>query len=251
MNVLKMDLCRAIHSKEFFLAVLIMAIIGYAAVNKSLIFIVEHTIKSQEITILMILSELKRDGMYLMSIPIACAIIYATAFYDELSYRFIIFSLSRCSRKRYICSKVSTIIITSGVSVLVAWLVMIISCVFALEQRNMSITIDYNNIIKSMGFLTLLIIQSCLSGVMWALVGASASIIMNSKYMAYIVPFMSFYILDVFQKRYYTNRYYLNPSEWMSAAHIGITNCILLLSVVCVFFIFTLTLMMKRKIRDV
>ena len=102
MNVIKCDLRRSIQSKEFILAVLIMTIVGYIALTESLAFLEAHSIRGQDISMLTLYSVFKSNEMFLMSIPIACALIYGTASYDELNYRFIIFSLPRSSRSKYI-----------------------------------------------------------------------------------------------------------------------------------------------------
>ena len=86
MGVIKCDLRRAIHSREFILAVLIMTIAGYIALGKSATFIEVHSLRGYEIPLLTLYEVFKSDEMFLMSIPIACTLIYGTAFYDELHY---------------------------------------------------------------------------------------------------------------------------------------------------------------------
>ncbi|HAX51505.1 hypothetical protein [Muricomes intestini] len=251
MNVIKCDLRRSIQSKEFILAVLIMTIVGYIALTESLAFLEAHSIRGQDISMLTLYSVFKSNEMFLMSIPIACALIYGTASYDELNYRFIIFSLPRSSRSKYIQAKMSALIVSSFSAVLLTWLLMIGCGLVICFNKNMPVYFGDGNGMESGIQIFSWIVQDCLGGVLWALTSAVASIVMNSKYMAYITPFLLYYILDTFQKRYYIAYYYFNPAEWMSSNHMNLGICMIFLIVFCVVLAGILEWMMRKKIRDV
>lgn len=251
MGVIKCDLRRAIRSREFILAVLIMTIVGYIALGKSVMFLGAHSLRGYEIPLLALYEVFKSNGMFLMSIPIACALIYGTAFYDELNYRFIMFSLSRSSGKIYIQSKIAAIIVSSFLAVLLTWVLMIGGGLVICFNKSMPVYFGDGIGIKGGIQIFGWIMQDCLGGVLWALTGAAASVVMHSKYMAYMIPFLLYYILDIFQKRYYTTHYYFNPAEWMSSEHLNYGISMIFLIVFSVALSLTLGWMMKKRITDI
>lgn len=51
-----------------------------------------------------------------------------------------------------------------------------------------------------------------LNGAFWALVGGLAAVITKNRYMSYAVPFILYYVLTVFQERYYQKAFFMNPA---------------------------------------
>ena len=50
-----------------------------------------------------------------------------------------------------------------------------------------------------------------LNGAFWALIGGTSAVITKNRYMSYAVPFILYYVLTVFQERYYQKAFFLSP----------------------------------------
>lgn len=53
-----------------------------------------------------------------------------------------------------------------------------------------------------------------LNGGIWSLTGTVLAVLMEDKFVGMGAPFILYYILVSFQKRYYAELVYLNPQEW-------------------------------------
>src|SRR5699024_12725668 len=49
------------------------------------------------------------------------------------------------------------------------------------------------------------------NGALWALAGSTAAVLTRNHYLGYAVPFILYYVLTVFQERYYDKFYILSP----------------------------------------
>ena len=56
---------------------------------------------------------------------------------------------------------------------------------------------------------------AALSGAFWAAIGGISAVVMKSRYMAYMAPFILYYILSEFQSRYYPELHFLSTKEWV------------------------------------
>lgn len=70
-----------------------------------------------------------------------------------------------------------------------------------------------------------------LNGAFWALVGGSAAVITKNRYMSYAVPFILYYVLTVFQERYYQKVFFLSPRYWATPVYYNDSFCISVLAV--------------------
>ena len=54
-----------------------------------------------------------------------------------------------------------------------------------------------------------------LNGGLWAVVGMTLSTVMESKYIAYISPFIVYYLLVILYERYFPDAWLLYPRNWL------------------------------------
>lgn len=55
-----------------------------------------------------------------------------------------------------------------------------------------------------------------LCGGLWAVVGMTLSTVMESKYIAYVAPFIVYYLLVILYERYLPEAFLLSPKHWLS-----------------------------------
>ena len=64
-----------------------------------------------------------------------------------------------------------------------------------------------------------------LNGAFWALAGSAAAVLTRNHYLGYAVPFILYYVLTVFQERYYAKLYALSPRQWAYPSYFGAGFC--------------------------
>ncbi|MDE7067329.1 MAG: ABC transporter permease, partial [Schaedlerella arabinosiphila] len=89
-----------------------------------------------------------------------------------------------------------------------------------------------------------------LNGALWAMVGGFAAIVTRSRYLAYAVPFVLYYVLSVFQERYFRRFLFLNPRYWMAPVYFNDLICILILLALCALTGFLFIRALKRRLDD-
>lgn len=72
-------------------------------------------------------------------------------------------------------------------------------------------------------------IRLFLNGALWSLCGSLTAVLTKNKYLSCAVPFILYYVLTVFQERYYRNYFFLSPKQWASPAYYGNGFCLLAL----------------------
>lgn len=133
--------------------------------------------------------------------PLLCTVPYATGFVDEYKSGIYKFVLVRKERKKYIISKAITNAIAGG-SILVAGTVAFILCtwiVFLPMEKGFSWRIIQN----FLGKYGQMLCQFFAFGALKAEIGMWISTLVNHRYMAWLAPFMSEYLLIILCERYF------------------------------------------------
>lgn len=58
------------------------------------------------------------------------------------------------------------------------------------------------------------------------LAGSTAAVLTRNHYLGYAVPFILYYVLTVFQERYYAKLYALSPRQWAYPSYFGAGFCV-------------------------
>ena len=165
-------------------------------------------------TINFIMSGLTDESMQFL-LPVLCTLPYSSGFVDECKAGIIRFSLSRVEKKKYLWSKVLTAAVSGG-GILVASAVAasLIACVLfvPLQQPDESGQTILNII---MPLIRLYVRYFCF-GSLCAISGLLISTAANSRYMAWLGPFMAVYLLIIFCERYFKGCVVLYPREWLN-----------------------------------
>ncbi len=155
---------------------------------------------------------------------------------DELRSRFVLFGYYRSGKKIYIRSKYMTTFLSGGLMVFFSIIMFLGICVGLLAGKG---EVEEVNIFLIMISIIQDILRHFLNGGLWAIIGSLAAVCTRNRHMSFVVPFISYYVLTVFQSRYYRElpilspRYWATPIFYQSYICIGVLCALLILSGYC------------------
>lgn len=228
MNVLKTELKRGICSWKFAGSVFLILLMGLAGAGESFSVAGSYLQMDGSLAGLkqagwILLQGVSQSDLFLMAVSMTVAFSYASVFYEEAENRFVLMSLSRTSYKAYIGTKVFVTAFSGGCCVICAFCLQTIFCIFTAFSSGAFFG-------EFMGYLGQHMLLSlvqwaglvALSGAFWAVAGGISAVVMKSRYMAYMAPFILYYILSEFQSRYYPELYFLSPREWVASKYLSV-----------------------------
>ena len=185
----------------------------------------------------------------LLFVPIAVTFAAGGEAEQELHSRFALFSCVRTGKKQYLAGKAAGLILSGGLMLSAAMLLMLGISVLvfgdipvlggggpAFSKVLLQVFVSFPR-----GFL---------NGALWAMAGGFAAIVTRSRYLAYAVPFVLYYVLSVFQERYFRRFLFLNPRYWMAPVYFNDLICILILLALCALTGFLFIWALKRRLDD-
>lgn len=150
----------------------------------------------------------------LFFLPILSSLPYSTSFIDESKAGSTRLAISRVKKSAYLHSKALTCAL-SGSYILAAGVlsVLVVSLIiFAPMEQPIAENIENS---QNLLFIKMLLTYS-ISGALWAEVGLFFSTLLKHRLMAWLSPFMLYYLLIIFQERYFEWCYILYPKEWIN-----------------------------------
>lgn len=168
----------------------------------------------------------------------------------ELESRYFLFSSVRAGKRPYLFGKAAALCFSGGLMQALAMTLLLLMSLAGFRQVEF---FNYGEVslwsfIPKTG---MHLLRGFLNGALWALTGGFAAVVTKNRYMACTVPFVLYYVLSVFQERYYRKLPFLNPRYWAAPVYYGNVFCIAvllaLLAVMAVLFIF----LMKRRLEHV
>lgn len=245
------DWKRAVLSVGFLAGVIGLVLAGICSTLPAVAYVEENMVLGSRAKCSFLIEAAVHSDLILMVIPLVSSLAYGAAFSDELKYRFAMSGLVRTSWRRYLGSKVLVTALSGGLMVLIGLLLILggITLAFLPGQEQWipsgkSVFLYFADLAGRMVFL-------CLSGSLWALLGGFSAAVMKNKYMAYTTPFILYYVLDTFQKRYYPTLDILNPREWASPVVIQTWHAGLMLSLAGLAVGVAYMTAMERRLKDV
>ncbi len=146
---------------------------------------------------------------------------------EELHSRYAWFLINRIGKRNYIWMKSFGVAFTGGaISVSAAGIALV---VFIVICRNIPTLNTLQNISEVISITGIGFIRLFLNGALWSLCGSLTAVLTKNKYLSCAVPFILYYVLTVFQERYYRNYFFLSPKQWASPAYYGNGFCLLAL----------------------
>ena len=205
-----------------------------------------HSIEETEIFLLC--QGMLSSDAFRLSVPLACTLPVGGLFLEELQSRFAIYSLIRTTWRNYIRSKITITFLGGGLSVLIGAL-----GGFTIHLIRLPLSFEhwiafFQGGGSQWGKLLYYIFGALLAGGTWALAGSTAAAVIRNIYMSYAVPFVLYYILNTFQRRYYKSVWMLNPGEWMVARFIPLWQGLLLSLFFCVLLVVVYSKVIEKRL---
>lgn len=158
------------------------------------------------------LRALESDAM-LFALPILAAVPFAASFAEDVRSGFLKSYLTRTSVDGYLAGKGLGAMLSGGLAV--AFGIFAAFCALFLILS----PFEYTGNAPSVSIIPRILARTLLyflSGSLWAGVGLIASALSLNVYLAYAMPFISYYLLIILQERYLRNEFMLNPRNWLT-----------------------------------
>lgn len=152
------------------------------------------------------------SDMLLSFLPVFAAFPLSAGYLEDVKSNFIRFQLVRRSYSDYLLSYFTTCWFFGGGAVLGGILLIwgVTTIVFSPVEQ---IDENYVGIAPQIASQLTLVF---LNGGLWAVVGMALSTVMESKYIAYISPFIVYYLLVILYERYFPDAWLLYPRNWLN-----------------------------------
>lgn len=145
-------------------------------------------------------------------IPILAVLPYTASYIDDVKSKFVRFFLVRTNYTTYLISRILVCFLSGGLVIaagtMLAWGVS--ALLFSPMEKAAEDTSEA----------TALLLKICgllfLNGGLWAVMGMTASTVMESKYIAYASPFIVYYLLVILYERYFPDAWLLYPKNWLA-----------------------------------
>ena len=86
------------------------------------------------------------------------------------------------------------------------------------------------------------------NGAFWALAGSVVSVFARNCYLGYAVPFILYYVLTVFQERYFGGLHFLSPKQWAYPSYYRPYVCVVILLLLTASAFLLLIKLMERRL---
>lgn len=240
------ELKNSIWNLRFFCGVVLILLTALAAEHSHLQFLSEFGVSAEGPGWFVAYSYFTNGANSLLFIPIAVPLAAGGDTETELRSRFFVFSAIRSGKNQYIIGKVCGLIFSGGLMACVAMgLLLAISC---WGFGNLPALGGENDLSPFLANVILSFPRGFLNGALWATIGGLAAVVIRSRSQAYAVPFVIYYVLTVFQERYYGSLFFLNPRYWIAPVYYDNSFCILVLSVLCIMSSLLFMLATKRRL---
>ena len=203
------------------------------------------------------------SGQSLLFLPLFVPLASAGNIQEELKSRYALFLVSRAGRKPYLAGKAAGAALSGGLTaaiaagaalaVIIPWCAGIpdVSAQAAEFAQAAAAAMDgpASAVQTAPGIRELLSAFACcfLNGALWSLAGSLSSVLGRNPYLGYAVPFVLYYVLTVFQERYYEDLYFLSPRQWAYPSFYGAGVCAaILLGLMAVLILFLVKLTERR-----
>lgn len=162
-------------------------------------------------TLNLMLSALESDS-FAPFVPIAAVLPLSGCFVGDLKSKFATLTVVRTGYTPYLISRVIACFLLGGGVVLTGVLVSYgVLCLVLLPVESAAQTApDTSELLERC-------LLAFLCGGLWALTGLALSTVMESGYIAYVSPFIVYYLLVILYERYFPNATLLYPRAWLSA----------------------------------
>lgn len=184
-----------------------------------------------------------KNNAFLVSLTLFCTLVQSSSSIDERKNGFLKSLLPRTGYCTYIVGKLLSAIIAGGLAavfgIAVAYLLL---CVFV-GRFEPSIEISQT--------ISVLLVNSfrvfCL-GALWSVMGMTAALIFSSRYLAWSFPFLFYYMLEIFVRRFAPELTILSPKTW-GTTNVSYILLVTLLASVSILYIWKIKIHLRKKVQ--
>lgn len=213
-HAIKSNIFQAIFSQKFLFGIFAFVfVVVFSQINIAINVFRNGGLQPNGFCNQFMLNALKSDAM-IFSLPIICSLPYTISFVEDMQSGFIKFCLHRITVKDYLLGKVIACLLSGGLVLIIGALISYGVIVFTFSPMQAPAMPGLEIVPFIQPFIMQLILFF-ISGALWSMVGMTAAVATNSKYMAYASPFILYYILIILKERYFPRLYVLYPKEWV------------------------------------
>ena len=189
---------------------------------------------------------------FTLALPILCALPFTAAFVDDIKSGYIKPYLHRTTIKSYIKAKLTACALSGGLVLFIG--VVLCYALSVLVFTPMEYALMEGEFAQP--WLAQLLIKAAtlfFSGAFWSLLGFTFAALTMSKYMAYASPFILYYVLIIFNERYFGDLYVLYPKEWLFPSEgwvMGGFGVIILQLVLCAILCLVFAHVAQRRVAN-
>lgn len=185
---------------------------------------------------------------FLLFLPVTCALAVSGAPLEELRSRFALFAYVRSGKRRYFTGKILGLGISGGLLTVLCSVLLLGTGFFLVG----SVSAYGDQVSLGSLFVAFLggMVCNFLSGGLWSMVGSTTALLSGNLYLAYAGPFILYYVLTVFQERYYRNLFFLSPKYLSAPLYYNVAVCICALLVLCGAVGILLSRVWKRRLAN-
>lgn len=249
-HVLSAELKNYVLNVRFFAGVLLILVAALVSEQVHLEFLIDAGGSREGPGWYLAYSFCSNGSHTLLFVPIAVTLTAGGETEKEIHSRFAIFSCARTGKKQYMAGKAGGLIFSGGLMLCTAMLLMLgISCLIFGDIPKLS---DSGPAFPELLLKVVVsFLRGFLNGALWAMTGGFAAVTARNCYLGYAAPFILYYVLSVFQERYYRGYLFLNPRYWMAPVYYTDLFCIAVLLALCVLIGNLFIWALKRRLDDV
>lgn len=210
-NAVKSGIRQAVNARLGMVILAVFAMIGFSLTNDLLnLFQNPYLLPAgyhNDILVQAITSD-----TFAPALPLLAALPFSGCYVDDIKSKFARFFLLRSSFGQYLLSRFAVCFLMGG---------FVIGAGCCLAWGGISLLLlpmeragEGNPAMITLAIQTILLASLC--GGFWAVVGMTMSTLMESKYIAYVSPFVIYYLLIILCERYFTDAVLLYPMQWLN-----------------------------------
>ena len=237
---------------------IIVALIAASGADKILEAVREGWTMPYGYPIQYVIDGLDSDAM-MFFLPLVCALPYASGYVEDLKSGMVKLILPRTTRRSYLLGKIIACMVSGGLVVVTGIAIAVLLALpflHPLEEAAAAegglaasevMTMRIHELTVSLMSKAVLFFMS---GMLWSGFGMLASSMSENGYVAFISPFILYYLLVIICERYFTDMRVFYPKEWLSPGEwwpFGNTGVALWVSEL--MLIFTVLFMIKGENR--
>lgn len=213
--MLKYDRERAFSIRYIFICPLVFTGIAFVIGLDSLVRILDQ---AQELDVGWILDyvtgTLQQEGIQFV-VPVFSALPFSAGFVEEWKTGMVKNVVGRVEKREYLCSKAVTAACVGGTTLVIGVLCYLFFSLLLFGKLETQ-GLDQNSIQELLMQYIALLVRYFLNGALWAVLGMLLSTWLDHQLMAWLSPFLIYYLLIIFYERYFSWLHILYPREWIA-----------------------------------